>query len=53
LTVSVYIEQQIMVLRWGTASAMAAILLAVTVVMFLMFDRLFGAQTLMTGGLRK
>lgn len=53
LTVSVYIEQQIMVLRWGTASAMAAILLAVSVVIFLLFDRLFGAQTLMTGGLRK
>jgi ABC-type spermidine/putrescine transport system permease subunit I len=53
LTVSVYIEQQIMVLRWGTASAMAAILLAVTVVLFLGFDRLFGAKTLMTGGLRK
>lgn len=53
LTVSVYIEQQIMVLRWGTASAMAAILLAVTVVLFLGFDRLFGAQTLMTGGFRK
>lgn len=53
LTVSVYIEQQIMVLRWGTASAMASILLVVTVIMFVGFDRLFGAQTLMTGGLRK
>lgn len=53
LTVSVYIEQQIMVLRWGTASAMASILLVVTVVLFMGFDRLFGAKTLMTGGLRK
>ncbi|HWK97284.1 MAG TPA: ABC transporter permease [Pseudolabrys sp.] len=53
LTVSVYIEQQIMVLRWGTASAMASILLVVTIIMFVGFDRLFGAKTLMTGGLRK
>jgi putative spermidine/putrescine transport system permease protein len=53
LTVSVYIEQQITILRWGTASAMASILLVVTVILFLGFDRLFGTQTLMTGGLRK
>jgi len=53
LTVAVYIEQQINVLRWGTASAMATILLTVSIVIFVVFDRLFGTKTLLTGGIRK
>ncbi|HLJ62600.1 MAG TPA: ABC transporter permease, partial [Stellaceae bacterium] len=53
LTMAVYIEQQVNILRWGTASAMAVILLAVTVALFIAFDRLFGTQRLITGGTRK
>jgi hypothetical protein len=32
---------------------MAMVLLVVTVVLFLIFDRMFGAQRLITGGTRK
>lgn len=53
LTVAVYIEQQISTLRWGTASAMATILLVSSIAIFLVFDRLFGTKTLLTGGTRK
>jgi ABC-type spermidine/putrescine transport system permease subunit I len=53
LTVAVYIEQQISTLRWGTASAMATILLVASIAIFLVFDRLFGTKTLLTGGTRK
>jgi putative spermidine/putrescine transport system permease protein len=53
ITMAVYIEQQVNILNWGTASAMAMLLLVVTVVLFLIFDRMFGAQRLITGGTRK
>jgi putative spermidine/putrescine transport system permease protein len=53
LTVAVYIEQQISTLRWGTASAMATILLVTSIAIFLVFDHLFGTKTLLTGGTRK
>ena len=53
ITMAVYIEQQVNILNWGTASAMAMVLLVVTVVLFLIFDRTFGAQRLITGGTRK
>jgi len=53
LTVAVYIEQQISTLRWGTASAMATILLVASIAIFLVFDHLFGTKTLLTGGTRK
>lgn len=53
LTMAVYIEQQVDILRWGTASAMAVVLLTVTVALFVVFDRLFGTQRLITGGTRK
>lgn len=52
-TISVFIEQQANILRWGPASAMATVLLAVTVALFIVFDRVFGAKRLITGGTRR
>jgi ABC-type spermidine/putrescine transport system permease subunit I len=53
LTMAVYIEQQVNILRWGTASAMAMVLLTITVALFIVFDQVFGAQRLITGGSRR
>jgi ABC-type spermidine/putrescine transport system permease subunit I len=53
LTIAVFIEQQVSILRWGRAAAMAVVLLVLTVALFMAFDRLFGTQRLLVGGLRR
>lgn len=41
LTIATYIEQQVNIARWGTASAMGVVLLATTLAIFLAAQRLF------------
>ena len=53
ITIATFVEQQIAVLQWGVAMAMAVVLVIVTVVLFIVFNRLFGAERLVTGGVRK
>jgi putative spermidine/putrescine transport system permease protein len=48
LTVAMYIEQQVQIDDWGLASAMGVCLLAVTIIAYVIFDRLFGAERIVT-----
>jgi putative spermidine/putrescine transport system permease protein len=53
MTIPTFVRQEIGVLDWGPAAAMCVVLLVVTAVLFFFFDRVFGAERLLTGGLRK
>ncbi len=53
VTIATYVRQQIGVLDWGTATAMCVVLLVITCVLFFFFNRLFGTDRLLTGGIRK
>jgi ABC-type spermidine/putrescine transport system permease subunit I len=53
VTIATFVRQQIGVLDWSAATAMCVALLAITCVLFYFFNRLFGADRLLTGGLRK
>jgi putative spermidine/putrescine transport system permease protein len=46
LTVAMYIQQQVQIDDWGLASAMGVCLLVVTVIAYVVFDRLFGVDRL-------
>ncbi len=52
-TISIFIGQQVQILNWGVASAMSIALLVVTSLLFLIFNRFFGVEQLLTGGIRK
>jgi putative spermidine/putrescine transport system permease protein len=45
-TISVYIQQQIQQLNWGEGTAMAVILVAIVVGLFIVYDRLLGFDRL-------
>ena len=45
-TISVYIQQQIQLLNWGEGTAMAVILVAIVVGLFIVYDRLLGFDRL-------
>jgi len=45
-TISVYIQQQIQQLNWGEGTAMAVILVAIVIALFVSYDRLFGFDRL-------
>jgi len=45
-TISVYIQQQIQELNWGEGTAMAVILVAIVVALFIVYDRLLGFDRL-------
>jgi putative spermidine/putrescine transport system permease protein len=45
-TISVYIQQQIQALNWGEGTAMAVILVAIVVGLFIVYDRLLGFDRL-------
>lgn len=45
-TISVYIQQQIQQLNWGEGTAMAVILVAIVVALFIVYDRLLGFDRL-------
>ena len=48
-TISVYIQQQIQELNWGEGTGMAVILVAIVVVLFAAYDRIFGFDRLFRG----
>jgi putative spermidine/putrescine transport system permease protein len=45
-TISVYIQQQIQLLNWGEGTAMAVVLVAIVVGLFIIYDRLLGFDRL-------
>ena len=53
ITIAIFVQQQVSILNWGVASAMSMVLLVVTIVLFLVFNRLFGAERLVAGALRR
>lgn len=48
-TIPVYIEQEVELLEWGHATAMAVVLIAVVVVLFVLYDRALGFNRLFRG----
>jgi putative spermidine/putrescine transport system permease protein len=53
LTIATFVQQQVAILKWGAATAMSVVLVVVTLILFVFFDRLFGTERLLTGGVRK
>jgi putative spermidine/putrescine transport system permease protein len=53
LTIATFVQQEVAILQWGTATAMSVVLVLVTLILFVFFDRLFGTERLLTGGVRK
>jgi putative spermidine/putrescine transport system permease protein len=53
VTIATFVRQEMGVLDWGAATAMSAALLVVTIILFLVVDRVFGTERLLVGGLRK
>jgi putative spermidine/putrescine transport system permease protein len=53
LTIATFVQQEVAILQWGAATAMSVVLVVVTLVLFVFFDRLFGTERLLTGGVRK
>lgn len=53
VTIAIFIQQQVALNKWEAATSMSAVLLVVTVALFFVFNRLFGAERLLTGGLRR
>lgn len=49
ITIPMYIQQQAEILEWGSASAMGVVLLAITIVLFIAFNRMFGLERLVRG----
>jgi putative spermidine/putrescine transport system permease protein len=45
-TISVYIQQQIQLLNWGEGTAMAVVLVAIVIGLFVIYDRLLGFDRL-------
>jgi putative spermidine/putrescine transport system permease protein len=53
VTIATFVQQEVGILAWGTAAAMSVVLLAVTGILFAIFHRVYGAERLVVGGLRK
>jgi putative spermidine/putrescine transport system permease protein len=53
LTIATFVQQEVAILKWGAATAMSVVLVVVTLILFIFFDRLFGTERLLTGGVRK
>ncbi len=53
VTIATFVREEVSLLNWGAASAMCVVLLLVTVVLFVIFNRTYGMERLLTGGLRK
>jgi putative spermidine/putrescine transport system permease protein len=51
VTIAVYIQQQVNALEWGIASAMGCLLLMIALVVFGVFQRVFGVERLVTSGM--
>ncbi len=52
-TISMFISDKTRIGDWGVATAMGAVLLAVTIVLFFLFNKVFGTERLITGAIRK
>ena len=48
-TMAVYIEQEVELLEWGHATAMAVVLIAIVVFLFVLYDRVLGFNRLFRG----
>jgi putative spermidine/putrescine transport system permease protein len=48
-TISMFIQDKVRISDWGVATAMGAVLLAITLALFFVFNRLFGTERLITG----
>ena len=48
-TIAVYIEQEVELLEWGHATAMAVVLVVIVVVLFVLYDRALGFNKLFRG----
>jgi putative spermidine/putrescine transport system permease protein len=53
LTMALYINQEVHLLKFGVAGAMSMVLLVITVSLFVVFDRLFGTAKLVQGALKR
>jgi ABC-type spermidine/putrescine transport system permease subunit I len=53
LTIATFVQQEVAILKWGAATAMSVVLVVITLILFVFFDRLFGTERLLTGGVRK
>ena len=53
ITVSIYIERLVALIQWGRASAVSTVLLAVTLLLVLLADRIFGVRHALVGGSRR
>ena len=52
ITIAIFVQQQVSILNWGVASAMSMVLLVVTIILFFVFNRLFGGERMVAGALR-
>ncbi|MCC6267343.1 MAG: ABC transporter permease, partial [Dehalococcoidia bacterium] len=52
-TISMFISEKTRIGDWGVATAMGAVLLAVTLFLFFIFNKVFGTERLITGAIRK
>ena len=48
-TIAVYIEQEVELLEWGHATAMAVVLVVIVVVLFVLYERALGFNKLFRG----
>jgi putative spermidine/putrescine transport system permease protein len=53
VTIATFVQQEVAILKWGVATAMSVVLVVVTLILFFFFNRFFGAERLLTGGVRK
>jgi ABC-type spermidine/putrescine transport system permease subunit I len=53
LTMALYINQEVHLLKFGVAGAMSMVLLVITISLFVVFDRLFGTAKLVQGALKR
>lgn len=49
-TIAVYIQQQVQLLNWGPATAMATVLLVTVLILATIYNRVIGIESLATGG---
>jgi putative spermidine/putrescine transport system permease protein len=53
VTISMFIQEKVRIQDWGVATAMGAVLLTITLILYFIFNKLFGTERLITGALRK
>jgi putative spermidine/putrescine transport system permease protein len=53
MTIATFVQQEVNILEWGVAMSMCMVLLVVTAVLFLVFNRVSNTDRLLVGGLRK